>query len=218
MNANNKLYAVLTGDLIASRKSTPTKVDCAMQVLEHAAEKFENSWSAKLRFTRFRGDGWQIVLEEPILVLHAVVHFHATLRASDLGIGTRISAGIGTIEHSGTTNLSDATGNAFFISGDHLETAKKRRFLIAGQGIGVWQNAVFILVEQIIAGWTPAQAEATAMGLLGDLTQEEIAQRIGVTRQAIQSRLASAGAASLDEALYAFTNHDFTRDAGVSHD
>ena len=56
------------------------------------------------------------------------------------------------------------------------------------------------------------------MVLLGDFTHEDIAQRIGVTRQAIQSRLASAGAASLDEAFYAFGRHDFTISDSPNHD
>jgi hypothetical protein len=205
-----KVLAVLTGDIVSSRSASSESVESAMDVLRHAAEDFGSTWSENLRFTRHRGDGWQVVVSDPRRVLHAMLILRARLIAAGLGLDTRISAGIGEVESLGSADLADATGRAFFVSGDHLDQAGKRLMLIAGDGIGVWQNAVLRLAEQVMHRWTPAQAEAAALSLLGDTTQEEIAGHLGITRQAVQLRLAASGVASLDEALHAFAKHDFT--------
>ena len=203
------LHAVLTGDLIASRRSSLEANERGMSILRAAARQFGDAWALDLRFTRFRGDGWQVLLENPQLVLDAMIFIRARLMAGELSMDTRVSAGIGPIDTSGTDDLSDATGQAFFVSGDHLDHARKRRFLIAGAGVGPWQNAAVTLIEELVSGWTAAQAEAAAISLLGDMTQEDIAKQLGVTRQAVQMRLAGAGYAALGDALHAFRNHDF---------
>jgi choline dehydrogenase-like flavoprotein len=180
-----------------------------MDALRRAACEFEAAWNLKLRFTRYRGDGWQVLIDAPTLAFDAMIYLRASLIAEDISLDTRISAGFGPVESIGTSDLSDATGDAFFTSGDHLDHAKKRKMLVAGKGIGRWQNAVMLLTENLVSGWTAAQAHAVAASILEGATQEEIAAKLGVTRQAIQLRLAGAGYSALSDALYSFRNHEF---------
>ena len=203
------IHAVLTGDLVQSRRTSAARVDAAIAALSEASSAFSTALNLDLGFTRDRGDGWQVVLSEPRLVLRAMIYLRARLIGADLGLDTRISAGIGFIESRGTRDLSDATGEAFFISGDHLEMTKKRRMVLAGAGIGIWQNAVILLADQLVSGWSAAQAEAAAIMVLHETTQEDIAGRLGITRQAVQLRLAGSGLAALDEAFEAFKTHDY---------
>lgn len=207
---NTTLHAVLTGDLIKSRQATPAAVDAAFAVLRAAAIDLGGAWDIDLRFTRYRGDGWQVILS-PALVLDALLFFPARLRAKAPGIETRISAGIGSITSVGTTNLSDASGPAFFISGDHLEVmSRKRKLALAGSGIGAAQAAIIDLAEFIASSWTATQAEAVALSLQGHApNHDDIASDLGITRQAVQSRLAGAGLSYFDNALYAMRNHDY---------
>lgn len=209
---DSTLHAVLTGDLIKSRQATPAAVDAAFAVLDNAAADFGKVCGTDLRFTRYRGDGWQIVLTDPHLMLDAVLFFTASLRAGQPGIATRMSIGIGPIETPGTRDLSDATGPAFFTSGDQLDSmSRKRTIALAGQGIGPALVAILDLTEFITAGWTAAQAEAVAHALQGQSrTHDAIAAELGITRQAVQSRLAGAGFSYFETALYAIRNHDFT--------
>lgn len=207
------VIAVLTGDLIGSRSAQPEVTDQAMQVLSKTASDLSQMIDADTRFTRFRGDGWQMVLGRAGWVLRACLLVIADLRASGLGIDTRISAGMGTYETLGTLNLADATGPAFFVSGSHLDFApKRRRLLVAGGRTRdqVWQAAIFDLVEHLTAGWTSPQAEAISIALRdGQLTQADISARLGVTRQAIQIRLAGAGNSAIENALLAFERLDW---------
>lgn len=200
--------AVLTGDLVASQVAGATKVEAAMQRLETTARDLSNLVDHDTRFTRFRGDGWQIGLLRPGWLLRSCLILLADLRAAGIGIETRISVGIGQSESLGTTNLSDASGSAFFVSGNHLDVMpKNRRLFIAGGRAPdqVWQAAIFDLVEWLSSNWTQAQAEAIAMALRPDVgTHQVMADQLGITRQAIQARLASAGFAALTNALAAF--------------
>ncbi len=202
------MAAVLTGDLVRSQKARPTQVEDAMQRLSKTARDLTDIADADTRFTRFRGDGWQIVIANAGLVLRACLILLADLRASGIGIETRISAGLGPVERLGTANLSDATGRAFFVSGSHLDVMPKhRRLFIAGGRTPdqTWQTAIFDLVEWQSRSWTQAQAQAVAMALKSDWqTHQDLADRLKITRQAMQSRLAGAGFQALHNALAAF--------------
>jgi len=208
------LFSVLTGDLIKSRQAGAAAVDQTFDILSDAASSFGAAWDLDLRFTRHRGDGWQIVLTNPGLLLDAALYFVARLRAGQTRIATRISIGVGTVETLGSRDLADATGPAFFISGDALaQMARNRIIALAGQGVGAAQVGIIDLAECIATGWTTTQAEVVALSLEGHSPRhEDIADALGVTRQAIQNRLAGAGLSYFDNALYALRNHTFTPD------
>ncbi len=210
---HTSLTAVLTGDLIRSRKATPQAVAAAMQVLQQAADDFGKIHDETPRFTRFRGDGWQIHLSAPNLAYDATLYLVARLRAAATKIDTRISIGIGTTRTIGTHDLSDASGTAFFASGDHLETMSPRRqFSYAGAHVWPYQIALFDLAEFMTKGWTSAQAEAAALDILGPKrTHDDIAAQLGITRQAVQSRLAGAGLRYLDHARHVMRHHDYAK-------
>ena len=215
MANHTPIIAVLTGDLVRSREAETETVDRAMRILAAIADDLTDIAGADTRFTRFRGDGWQLVLREPRAVLRACLVIVAKLRASGLGVDTRVSVGLGRQSSIGTANLSDATGPAFFISGHHLDSApKRRRLLIAGGGERdqTWQTALFDLIEHQVSSWTQLQAEAVAIALSDGqktMTQADIARDLTVTRQAVQIRLSGAGYWALENALAAFESFDW---------
>jgi hypothetical protein len=204
----SEVVAVLSGDLVRSRDAGANVIDNTMLRLANTADDLSEMIGADTRFTRFRGDGWQIVIQRPGGVLRACLLLTADLRAADIGIETRISAGLGRYDSLGTKDLSDATGPAFFVSGHHLDLAPKRRRLVVAGGRTrdqTWQTAIFDLVEHQVSSWTAAQAQAVAIALRdGQLTQADIAENLQISRQAIQLRLAGAGYFALENALAAF--------------
>lgn len=205
------IHAILTGDLIKSRRVDSTAVAAAFDVLQASANDYGKALGIDLRFTRYRGDGWQVVLTDPGLTLDATLYLLARLRAAQPKMATRIAVGIGTTQTLGTKDLSDGTGPAFFTSGDHIDKMSPRRQLVlAGQGVGPSQAALIDLTEFITASWTAAQAEAVACALLNaPRTHEDIAKELGITRQAVQSRLAGAGFSYFETAISAIRSHDF---------
>lgn len=213
------LRAVLTGDLIDSRRGGTRAVEDSMQALTSAGGSLGTLLGFDPRFTRFRGDGWQILLPRPRLSLIACLALTASLRAARTGLASRIAVGVGPVVIAGTQNLGDANGPAFEVSGDllaHLsaDTARER-MMIDGDGITKWQQGTLALADWIAQGWTPPQAEAVAMVLLDDdcKTNERRAKALGVSRQAFEARLRGSGLDAMSIARGAFWGHDFTANA-----
>ncbi len=219
LTAYGKVVAVLTGDLVASQKHDTAEIEAAMGRISATARTLSKMVNADTRFTRFRGDGWQIVLGRAGLALRAALMIIADLKAENHQIETRISVGVGRWDNLGTGNLSDASGQAFFVSGSHLDDMPKhRRLAIAGgrdkavHGVADrdWQAAIFDMAEWIANRLTQPQAEAMAMALRDDWqTQDELAQRLGITRQAMQARLTGAGFQAMENAIHVLQKYQW---------
>ena len=83
------VYAVLTGDIIASSGMSAETLSGVRAGLQEAAEVFCNGYksSVEARMDRaadidmYRGDGWQLLLTEQALALRLALFLRATLRA-----------------------------------------------------------------------------------------------------------------------------------------
>lgn len=209
-NRPPETIAVLTGDLIGSSKVAPEALEKAMDLLAAAAGDIArwapgkpNSAPRDPRFTRFRGDGWQMLVAPPALALRAALVLAARLRAADLEVATRVAIGIGPAGSLGGASLADARGPAFEASGRSLDhIGRTRRLAIDGEGIGGLHRVVLDLLDEIASHWTRQQAEAAALYLAPDApTLEQIAPRLGISAQAVNYRLSGAGAAAIRRAL-----------------
>jgi hypothetical protein len=196
---------VLTGDIIASSRSEPGVLDRALKALSEAADRFER-WRPEgglPRFTRYRGDGWHMVISDPRRALRGALFLRARLRAADLGIETRISIGIGRVDTLGTDNLSDATGAAFLVSGRGLDRmGRSHTMTIDGEGVTPLHAAIVILAAERSRRWSREQAEAIALALDSTTaTQADIAERLSISTQAVNLRLTGGGYQALREAV-----------------
>lgn len=200
-----KHLAVLTGDVVRSTRQPAGKIDGAMQALRQAAGRI-GTWTdppRDTRFTRFRGDGWQIVLHDPARSLRAAVVLQGTLGA--LGLESRISIGLGQAENLGTTDLSDAAGKVFELSGQGLDRmAHPSRIAIAGVSVTEPDAMIADLLGERMGRWTAAQAEAAAL-MLGTPdrppTLLEIGTTLGISPQAVNDRVRGAGCATIASVL-----------------
>jgi hypothetical protein len=202
--------AVLTGDLIGSTKAAPASLEHAIDLLADTAGAVAG-WlppGEDTRFTRYRGDGWQMVVAEPGLALRAVLLLSARLRAADLGLATRAAIGIGAVESLGSGSLADARGPAFEASGralDHM--ARTRRLAIEGEGVTALHRIVVDLLDERTERWTRQQAEAMQLALplhKDEPTLAEIAAPLGISAQAVNYRLSGAGAPAIRRSLRAW--------------
>ena len=207
--------AILTGDLIGSTAAAPGALERAMEILADAARAM-SGWmpGADTRFTRFRGDGWQIHVAEPGLALRCALALNARLRAADVGLATRAAIGIGDIDTLGTESLADAHGAAFEASGHALDTmGRTRTMAIEGDGITTFHRIVVDLLADRARHWTPQRAEATALYLQPDNpTLADIAPQLGISPQAVNYRLSGAGAPAIRRALNAWEDEFERRD------
>jgi hypothetical protein len=204
VNPAPRSAAILTGDLIGSTRVAPSALEAAMGLLAEAAREV-SAWTSgpDSRFTRYRGDGWQMHVAEPGRALRAALFLAARLRAADLGLATRAAIGVGRIDSLGTASLADARGPAFEASGRALDRmGRARRLAIEGDGITALHRIVVDLLDERTTRWTRQQAEAMAPALSPDEpTLAEIAVPLGISAQAVNYRLAGAGAPAIRRAL-----------------
>ncbi len=203
-----KDIAVITGDLIASTTAEPESVERAMQALESASARMTD-WSGEdTRFTRFRGDGWQICLMHSGLVFRATLFLIATLRAAETGIETRMSVAIGPYDRLGEAGLSAANGKVFALSGQNLDNMLRSQRLVFGatdSPVSQWQRAVLYLAGDQANSWSREKAEVMTYVLdPTPMTQKQIAAALGITRQAVQARMKGVGREAVVQAMIAF--------------
>jgi len=200
-----KRVCVLTGDIIASKKASATALEAAFKALSDGAERLERWWPklAPSRFTRYRGDGWHVIVSDASRSLRSAVYLTARLRQADTGLSTRIAIGIGSVSRVGLDNLSDARGAAFELSGQSLDEMKRGEIMtITGDGVTPLHKAIIALAAERASRWSREQAEAVALCMTSDvLTQSEAAQQLGISDQAISARLSSAGYSSIMTAV-----------------
>ncbi len=201
------VVAILTGDLIGSTRAPSDAVELSMATIQTCAQRI----GPRTDFTRSRGDGWQIRLVVPGDCLWACLLILAELRAEPRALGCRIAVGIGDEYPTNAATLSTAMGPAFTASGRALDRMKPDRLLeIDGIGIDPFRKLALTVAADLSKRWTQAQAQAMALKLDPDSladdrpSNETIAQRLGITRQAVDARLKAADYPLLEEMIQAF--------------
>src|SRR5690606_36032467 len=158
----NKTYAVLTGDLVKSRRLQSGDLERARQTVLGALDGMP--WAGvegKAEF--FRGDSWQALLSRPEQSLRAAIYVRAALRALDLPearADSRVAIGIGPVARIERGRISLSTGEAFQRSGKALDdlgaTARLAIALPEGAGaVGAWVEVALGLVDRLVRGWKP---------------------------------------------------------------
>jgi hypothetical protein len=141
MVEDQRLYAVLTGDVVKSSEASTRSRRVLLGAMQAAFDSVERLFAPlESRFTIFRGDSFQGVLADPLQGLHAALLLRASLRAGVHGarpgesLDAYIAVGIGTnfFMPKGEETLGD--GDAFRRSGRMLDSMKHERRLSAPSG------------------------------------------------------------------------------------
>ncbi|WP_420863169.1 hypothetical protein [Algirhabdus cladophorae] len=190
-----QIYAVFTGDLTGSRHNA-SALEATMRLLSQTCDTLGRLFELDLRFTRYRGDGWQIILPAHLL-LEASLALLSAQRALPQALDTRIGIGVGSVTHLGSENLSDAMGEAFLAAGDTLDalTGTSRTLGLSGSAAPQTLAGSLDIVDWMAQGWTSHQSEAIAVFLLQPefATNKARAAALGISRQAYEARFNSSG-------------------------
>jgi hypothetical protein len=180
-----------------------------INALSETANDLSKFTDSALHFSRHRGDGWQVVLTKPEFTLRAALAFRTKLKA--LGKAFDSYIGIAEGNHLGPIpeDLNETMGQTFVDSGFALEQIKNGR-TEARMAPSVLHNdieALLTLFDFILNGWTEKQAEAIYLNLVSKGYFINVrAKELGITRQALEKRLKSAGANHVTDALLIWEN------------
>ena len=214
---NKRIHAVLTGDVIKSSLLKPPQLEQVRDVLLQAVRD-AGRWKSGLVLGKaefFRGDAWQASLADPALALRVAMFIRARVKSQAIA-DTRIAIGIGTIDKVAEKRVSLSQGEAFVLSGHCLDempsVVRMTICLPSSTGTaGLWMPVVGQLCDALASQWKPRQAQIVASALFPtESRHEEIAEKLGVTKQAVTKSLRGAGWHSLIRAITAFELTDWS--------
>ncbi|PID62801.1 MAG: hypothetical protein CSB44_03060 [Gammaproteobacteria bacterium] len=210
---NNDRVAVLTGDLVRSSRLSPEALDDVRHELQRAVADIAD-WTPGFvphEADFFRGDAWQLLLQEPTLALRATIFLRARLIA--IGRDARIGIGIGAMDAASAKRVSLASGPAFLRSGHALDRLGSGRLMLivdSDERPGAqpdWPNVTLELVEALLMRLTRRQAQLLALALHPQRRTHEMIARLlepTVERQVVSKTLSRAGHGAIETAILAF--------------
>lgn len=177
--------AVLTGDIVRS-SSLPTGRRLALfQSLQDLSALLKHQYPEEVRcdLAKFRGDGWQLVIDRPqrFFEISLYIRTYIRMRFSEEELDTRIAVAIGSVEFVPEDNVSAGFGPAFTESGKKLDELKHYRMGISLAFENATRyarlfDALIKSYDTIITAWTALQSQAVHLSLQG-LTQAEVGRR-----------------------------------------
>lgn len=172
---SEKIYAVLTGDIVKSRDLSAEQSKALQQRLKSAASEFESIFPGTLvgRLGITRGDGWQVALQRPGYALRLALFLRAVVK-SEFKTDTRVSIGTGPVDRLESANIVESIGPAFERSGHGLEMMKKKQYMSFSGG-SVDLGTIARLLDCLAGRWSERQAFVARYSFLKK-TQDEIAE------------------------------------------
>jgi len=211
--AHNSLHAVISGDLIHSRKMKQERKELLYKDLAELLAKNEELGIQQGEISR--GDFIQCLLDEPENALQCMLIIIMYLKTWPLDsekkepIQIRMAMGIAPVEFiSATLAISD--GEAFQQSGHLLDEIKKSTYhrLAVYVSIEEYQqtlSTLFVLLDACIRKITPVQAKVVYHKILGK-KQSEIASELGMNQSVVSRHLQAANWQAIAAALKYFKN------------
>lgn len=189
------IKGVITGDLVNSTHIAVEWRQAVVDALNTCITDFSASTPIKLEM--YRGDSFQVVVDNPELSLTVAVALRAKLRASapekkDIW-DARTSVGIGDVSYE-SDNIVTSDGEAFRLSGRTFDAMGKKKLTITTPWTE-FNNAMELVTrfaDDVVSSWTIKQAKVVYHSLLFPKTQKDMAAELGLTKQNFNSHWSSA--------------------------
>ena len=198
----DKLYAIITGDIVASSRLSSNKREILHNVMVESSKVLQDEFkdAVPMGVDIFRGDSWQILLSKPAKALRLALFYRAMLRAKmeSHRFDTRMAIALGRVDFIPGNRVSEGYGEAYRLSGKALETmpkASNMSFVFPGRELEKVLDVVIKLIDSISSRWSDRQALAVT-GALRGWKQEKIAEtwwKKKVSQQAVAQHLSRAG-------------------------
>ncbi len=177
------IKGIITGDIVDSSFIPNEWKSKISETLKKVIADFRVQTPANIEM--FRGDSFQIIVEEPSSTLAIGIALRAALRANTPNSlspwDARISIGIGEVSYE-SESIVTSDGEAFRLSGREFDTLGKRRIAIctSHEELNAELKLNTAFADEIITKWTPKQAEVIYVGLIKEALQKDMAESLGM--------------------------------------
>jgi hypothetical protein len=198
-----QIKAVITGDIVHSRRVGD--IQLLLAGLKNTIKDIENYLNLEIPFEIYRGDSFQMLIENAEMAVEIAVLIRSGLRNATPMLGenaknmsienlwdTRVSIGIGKVEFP-AAKIVESSGEAFKLSGMQLDEMKnssdKIRLISSWDDLNEQFAVLTVLGDSIISRWTFHSSEAAYRYLLYKETQKRISEKLGISQPAVHNRL-----------------------------
>ena len=194
-----KLNSVITGDIVGSTQLNPADRKIMVKAMNQLGDMLTKAEYALKSQEVFRGDSFQLLMNENSRILDVALLIRAYMRGIELEssaqLDVRLGIGVGQIEFRAKTQ-NESDGTAFRLAAQALEFATKNNLaniwiLTNNAALDEHLNTINVAWETIISRWTVAQSKSIQWSLQG-LVHQEIANKLKVTQPTITRSLQSA--------------------------
>jgi len=221
-------YAVITGDLVKSRKIRNEDVESVIESLKDCFSEINHLLLNDTgKFELYRGDSFQYLIPEPQKALLIGIIIRAKLRTyepvnsivsqkkSEKPIkyafsDARVAIGLGAISYD-ANKVTESQGEAYEKSGnafDKLEKNNDRLLTVTtSKEIDEELDTECLLADAIISKWTASTAEAMYHHLLYEKNQYELSETLNISQPAVHKRLSVYGNLKSIQAFINRYNH-----------
>lgn len=181
-----KFKAIITGDIVNSSKILGDDRTMILEAINELPGKLNQLGLAGVEI--YRGDSFQMIIELPENAVLIAILTRALLRSKNKKWDVRIAIGVGTIEYN-STDIITSDGEAYKNSGREFDILKKRRLSILTPWSDVNDELAVStpFADNIISNWSNIQANVIFISLLENITQREIAERLGKKNQSVNN-------------------------------
>lgn len=155
------IKGVITGDLVNSSHIATKWRQTVMDALNACVKDFSSLTPIKMEM--YRGDSFQVVVDNPELALSVAIALRAKLKASTPDKSevwdARLSLGIGDVSFT-SGNILTSDGEAFRLSGRAFDNIGKKRLCISTPWAELDNDLDLVtrFADSIVSGWTEKQA------------------------------------------------------------
>lgn len=178
-NVMAKIYAILTGDLVGSRKADIQKW---LPVLEESLQHYSNN------FDIFRGDSFQVAVSIEQCI-EAIFLIKATMRSIE-PLDVRIGLGLGEISY-WDEHIKNSAGDALVRSGEAFDDLDKNLISVRSPW-REWDEPTNIMLQlstELANRWTQNMAQTVAAHIRNpDANQSELAK---ILKRKYQSQIST---------------------------
>ena len=190
------MKGIITGDIVDSSRIKPQNRGELLNCLNIMGEELQCISSFTMEM--FRGDSFQLLIEDPSAVMRIALLLragliHHTPNKEDGIWDARISLGIGNVEFL-SENIVTSDGEAFQYSGRQLDGMGKQRLAVMTPWKDVNEELELStsFIDDIINGWSSKQARMIYLTLRQDSPKKDVAKVIGTSVQNVRNVLSSA--------------------------
>lgn len=183
------MVAVITGDIINSKKNKNNQWLTLLKKELNKIGKTPKVWEI------YRGDSFQVIVQDPSGALEAAIKIKATLRSIE-NTDVRMAIGLGKRTYN-AARVTESNGSAFVHSGEKFEILKQEKQNIAiksdwdifDKEMNLYLKLCLISMDR----WTTNAAESVKIAMEHPLKlQQELGKMLGIKQNTISNRLKRA--------------------------